>query len=108
MSEDLTLFADRSPEEIEAIFDTYIEQGFEDVPHDAFFETLALMDEKQSVRHIEIKTELVDDKVVLHPPVGIPLPFTVQGDQIILGDYHIQLQWSGLYKAPLRTEKQAA
>ena len=41
MSEDLTLFADRSPEEIEAIFDAY----FEYLPHDVFFGILALMDE---------------------------------------------------------------
>ena len=71
MSEDLALFADRSPEEIDAIFDTYIEEGFEDVPADIFFATLALMDQKQPVRHIQpygcielktVRTEALNDK----------------------------------------------
>ncbi len=82
MSQDLTLFAGRSPEEIDAIFDTYIEDGFEDVPADVFFATLALMDQKQPVRHIQpegalnsnhcashtLGVELIDDKVVRNLP----------------------------------------
>ena len=36
MSE-MRLFADKSPEEIEAIFDAYTERGFEDLPTDVFF-----------------------------------------------------------------------
>ena len=38
---DLRLFADRSQEEIDAIFDAYAVRDFEDLPHDIFFGRLA-------------------------------------------------------------------
>ena len=37
---DLRLFANRSQEEIDAIFDTYAERDFEDLPADMFFSLL--------------------------------------------------------------------
>lgn len=90
---DLRLFADRSPEEIEAIFDTYAERDLEDLPADIFFSLLMETDDEQPVHHYEIESTLVGDALMLHPPANVPLPFTVRGDEIIVGDYHIRLRW---------------
>lgn len=92
---DLRLFADRSQEEIDAIFDAYAERDFEDLPSDIFFSLLIEAGNERPIRQIEIESTLVDDALVLRPPSDIPLPFTVQGDQIIVGDYHIRLRWAG-------------
>ena len=92
---DLRLFANRSQEEIDAIFDTYAERDFEDLPSDMFFSLLIEAGDERPVRQIEIESTLVGNALVLQPPNDIPLPFTVQGDQIIVGDYHIRLRWAG-------------
>lgn len=92
---DLSLFANRSQEEVDAIFDAYAERDFEDLPSDIFFSLLIEAGDERPVHQIEIESTLVDDALVLNAPSDIPLPFVVQGDQIIVGDYHIRLRWAG-------------
>ena len=87
------LFADRRPEEIEAYFATWEKRDFEDIPADTFFEVLADIETQQPAQHIEIEGELVDGTLVLTPPRGVPLPFTIRENEIILGDYYITIRW---------------
>ena len=43
------------------------------------------------------------DTLVLYPPTDIPLPFTVLGNEIIVGKYRIGLQWLGTRESTLET-----
>lgn len=93
---DTHLFPDHSYDEIEAIFDAYAERGFEDLPSDLFFSMMETAGSEEPKQYVKIESELVDDELVLHPPTGISLPFTVLGNEIILGSYRIGLQWLGI------------
>ena len=93
---DMHLFPDHSIEEIEAIFDAYAERGFEDLPSDLFFSMMETAGAEEPKQDVKIESELVDDKLVLHPPTDISLPFTVLDNEIILGSYRISLQWLGI------------
>ena len=57
----LRLFANRSQEEIEAIFDAYAEREFEDLPSDIFFSLLIEAGEEQAIDQVEIESTLVGD-----------------------------------------------
>ena len=65
---DLRLLADRSVEEIDAIFDAYAERGFEDLPSDMFFAIMHEIENEQPEHH---------NTLVLHPPTNSTLPVTV-------------------------------
>ncbi len=85
------LFEDRSPEEVEALFDNWAGRDFEDVPIDTFFATLEEIEAQRPPQYIEMEGEVVGDKLVLRPPKDVPLPFTVRDNEIILGDYTIRV-----------------
>lgn len=97
---EMDLFPELSEQEIDAIFAAYIEREVDDVPSDIFFPTsldkCAIMAEPDEplVHEVEIESES-DATLVLHPPKDGSLPFTVDGDEIILDDYRIRLRWVG-------------
>jgi len=73
----------------------------------AFFEKLNVVREPQAsfeiapshrstVLHIELEGEVIGEHLVLTAPPGTPLPFTLEGNTIILGDYHISVRWKGV------------
>ena len=107
---DMQLFADKSPEEIESIFDAYTERGFEDLPTDMFFAMMGDISEapdepsnseREAEEYVEIGSGLVGDTLVLYPPKDISLPITVLGNEIIVGKYRIGLQWLGQRESTL-------
>jgi len=51
--------------------------------------------DEELVHDVEIESELVGETLVLHPPKEGSLPFTVQGNEIIIDDYRIRLRWVG-------------
>lgn len=71
---DLRLFADRSAEEIDAIFDAYAERDFEDLPSDIFFSLLMETDDEQPAHYIEIEsTRATVPLTPLTDILGLPL-----------------------------------
>jgi hypothetical protein len=50
---------------------------------------------QRSIQHVELEGEIVDGSLVLSAPDGVALPFTLQGNTIILGDYHIAVRLRG-------------
>jgi hypothetical protein len=93
------LFEDRSQEEIEKLFDAWAGRDFEDIPTDTFFAALEEIGVHRPLRHIEMEGEIVDDRLVFTPPDGVPLPFTVHDNEIILGDYTIRVRLKGVQTA---------
>jgi hypothetical protein len=86
------LFEDRSPEEVEALFDSWAGRDFEDIPTDTFFATLEEIESRRPPQCIEMEGEVVGDRLVFRPPKDVPLPFTVRDNEIILGDYTIRVR----------------
>jgi len=89
------LMEDRSNEEIEGLFDAWAGRDFEDIPTDTFFATLEEIGVHRPPQHVEMDGEVVGDRLVFIPPEGAPLPFTVHGNEIILGDYTIRVRLKG-------------
>lgn len=85
------LFEEQSPEEVEALFDNWVERDYEDVPIDTFFGVLEELESQRPPHCIEMDGEIVGDKFIFVPPKDVPLPFTVRGNEIILGDYKIRV-----------------
>ncbi len=48
-----------------------------------------------NILHVELEGQVVGERLVLTAPPDIPLPFTLRGNTIILGDYHISVRWKG-------------
>ena len=96
LASEMDLFPNLSSQEIDAIFDAYIEREVDDVPADIFFAMLAREPEDQPVHDVEIESGLVGETLVLQPPADVSLPFTVNGNEIILGEYRIRLRWTGV------------
>jgi len=90
------LFADRSHEEIEELFDAWAGRDFEDIPADTFFAALEEIGAHRPPQHVEMEGEIVGDRLVFIPPEGVPLPFTVHDNEIILGDYTIRVRLKGV------------
>lgn len=90
------LFEDCSHEESEELFDTWAGRDFEDIPTDTFFATLEEIGARRPPQHIEMEGEVVGDRLVFIPPEGVPLPFTVYDDEIVLGDYTIRVRLKGM------------
>jgi hypothetical protein len=89
------LFEDRSHKEIEELFDAWAGRDFGDIPTDTFFAALEEIEAHRPLRHIEMDGEVVGDRLVFTPPEGVPLPFTVHDNEIILGDYTIRVRLKG-------------
>ncbi len=85
------MFENRSPEEVEALFDNWAGRTFEDIPSDTFFATLEDIETQRLPQCIDMEGEIVEDKLVFTPPKDVPLPFTVRDNEIILGDYTIRV-----------------
>jgi hypothetical protein len=85
------LFENRSPEEVEALFDNWAGRDFEDIPIDTFFATLEEIETQRPPQCIEMEGEIVGGKLVFMPPKDVPLPFTVRDNEIILDDYTIRV-----------------
>ena len=43
--------------------------------------------------------EIVGDRLVFIPPEGVPLPFAVHSNEIVLGDYTIRVRLRGVQAA---------
>jgi len=97
----IELFEDRSHEEIEELFDAWAGRDFEDIPTDTFFAALKEIGAHRPLQHVEMEGEIVGDRLVFIPPEGVPLPFTVQDNEIILGDYTIRVRLKGVQLAVL-------
>ena len=71
----------------------------------AFLETFKVVRESQAsfeipsshsnILHVELEGRVVGEHLVLTAPQDMPLPFTLKGNTIILGDYHISVCWKG-------------
>ncbi len=57
------------------------------------FETASIP--RPNILHVELERKVVGGRLVLVAPPDIPLPFTLRGNTIILGDYHISVRWKG-------------
>jgi len=90
------LFEDRSHEEIEELFDTWMKRDFEDIPLDTFFAVLEEIGARRPTQYLEMEGEIVGDTLVFIPPKDTPLPFTVHDDEIFLGDYTIRVRLKGV------------
>jgi hypothetical protein len=90
------LFEDRSHEEIEELFGAWAGRDFEDIPTDTFFAALEEIGAYHSPQHVEMESEVVGDRLVFIPPGGIPLPFIVHDNEIVLGDYTIRVRLKGV------------
>jgi len=110
---EMPLFADKSPDEIESIFNAYTERGFDDLPTDMFFTMMGDISEAANdpsnsegelEEYVEIGSGLVGDTLVLYPPKNMSLPITVLGNEIIIGKYRIGLQWLGRHQSTLPSE----
>lgn len=55
----------------------------------------AALPPRPNLLHIELEGEVIGDRLVLTAPSDIPLPFTLQGNAIVLGDYYISVRWKG-------------
>ncbi|MBC8264359.1 MAG: hypothetical protein H8E47_09580 [Anaerolineales bacterium] len=93
------LFEDRSHEEIEEMFDTWAGRDFEDLPLNTFFAVLEEIGVRCLPQRVEMESEVVGDRLVFIPPEGVSLPFTVHGNEIILGDYTIRVRLRGVRDA---------
>ncbi len=52
-----------------------------------------------NILHVELEGKVIGEHLVLTAPPGTPLPFTLKGNTIILGDYHISVRWKGVHDA---------
>jgi hypothetical protein len=95
------LFEDHSHEEIEEMLDAWAGRDFEDIPTDTFFAALEEVGAHRPPQHVEMEGEVVGDRLVFIPPEGVPLPFTVHDNEIILGDYTIRVHLKGARAAAL-------
>ena len=95
------LFEDHSHEEIEELLDAWARRDFEDIPTDTFFAALEEIGAHRPPQHVEMEGEIVGDRLVFIPPEGVPLPFTVHDNEIILGDYTIRVRLKGVQLAVL-------
>lgn len=50
---------------------------------------------RPNILHVELEGKVVGERLVLTAPPDMPLPFTLRGNTIILGDYHISVRWKG-------------
>jgi hypothetical protein len=50
---------------------------------------------QRPIQKVELEGEVIDGSLVLAAPDGVALPFTLRGDTIILGDYHITVRLKG-------------
>ncbi len=48
-----------------------------------------------NILHVELEGKVVGEHLVFTAPPDMPLPFTLEGNTIILGDYHISVRWKG-------------
>ena len=90
------LFEDHSHEESEVLFDTWAGRDFEDIPADTIYATLEEIGARHPPQHIEMEGEIVGDRLMFIPPEGVPLPFTVHDNEIVLGDYTIRVRLKGM------------
>jgi len=93
------LFEDHSHEGIEELLDAWARRDFEDIPTDTFFAALEEIGAHRPPQHVEMEGEIVGDRLVFIPPEGVPLPFTVHNNEIILGDYTIRVRLKGVQEA---------
>jgi len=89
------LFEDRSHEEIEELLNVWAGRDFEDIQTDTFFAALEEIGAHRPLRHVEMGGEVVGGRLVFIPPEGVPLPFIVHDNEIILGDYTIRVCLKG-------------
>jgi len=48
---------------------------------------------RPNILHVELESEVVGEYLVFTAPADMPLPFTLKGNTIILGDYHISVRY---------------
>jgi hypothetical protein len=76
-------------EDFLSLIDGYIErssQEYDEIPASVFFELLFKRMAKAATETIELEVEIVDDKLVLQPPVGA---VQVTNNEILIGDRRI-------------------
>ena len=73
---EMPLFADKSPEEIDAIFYAYTERGFDDLPTDMFFAMMGDISEPpndpQNSEALNPSSSAFDAQFAAAPKVSVP------------------------------------
>ncbi len=79
-----------STKEFDAIINAYIERETQDtgeLPAPVFYQTLRDIFSAEPVEEtIELRGELVGDRLRLHPPVPMPSVVTVHGNEIVVNN----------------------